>query len=211
MKLLHEEVENVAVSETSNADGEKEFYLEGIFLQANKKNRNGRIYPLDIMKREVESYKREYIDAKRSFGELGHPSDQTPNINLERVSHLITDIWQDGDYFKARAKILDTPYGKIVKAMIKEGCQLGVSSRALGSVVTKNGVDYVGDDFKLVTAGDIVWEPSAQTAFPKAIMENREWIYDEATQEYIQANKSETEKLLTEMQIKAFEKLLQEA
>jgi len=209
MKLLNEQVDSVAINEIDE-NGEKEFYLEGIFLQANKKNRNGRIYPLDIMKREVESYKREYVEAKRSFGELGHPDNQTPNINLERVSHLITDIWQDGDYFKARAKILDTPYGKIVKAMIKEGCQLGVSSRALGSVVTKNGVDYVGDDFKLVTAGDIVWEPSAQTAFPKAIMESVEWEYDEATKEYVKVDKVDTD-VLTEAQIKAFAKLLKEA
>ena len=209
MKLLNEQVDSVAINEIDE-NGEKEFYLEGIFLQANKKNRNGRIYPLDIMKREVESYKREYVEAKRSFGELGHPDNQTPNINLERVSHLITDIWQDGDYFKARAKILDTPYGKIVKAMIKEGCQLRVSSRALGSVVTKNGVDYVGDDFKLVTAGDIVWEPSAQTAFPKAIMESVEWEYDEATKEYVKVDKVDTD-VLTEAQIKAFAKLLKEA
>ena len=139
-----------------------------------------------------------------------------PSINLDRVSHIITDIWQEGDFFKARAKILDTPLGNIVKAMIKEGCQLGVSSRAMGSVTRRNGVDYVGDDFRLVTAGDIVWEPSAQTAFPKGLMEDVEWEYDEATDSYIQVasiNESTEPQVdvqaLSKLQIEKFEQLLQ--
>lgn len=163
---------------------EPEYFLEGVFLQANVKNRNGRVYPLDIMKKEVERYDREYIRTNRAFGELNHPT-QEPSINLDRVSHVITKIWQDGNFFKARAKILDTPCGRIVKAMIKEGCQLGVSSRALGSVTVKDGVSFVNDDFHLITAGDIVFEPSAQSAFPIGIInEDVEYELDEQTGEY---------------------------
>lgn len=165
---------------------EPEYFLEGIFMQANIENRNGRIYPIDIMKKEVARYNREYVQTNRAFGELEHPAN-SPSINLDRVSHVITKIWQDGDYFKARAKILDTPCGRIVKAMIKEGCQLGVSSRALGSVTVRNGVSYVNDDFHIITAGDIVFEPSAQAAFPTGIInEDVEWELDPATGEYIQ-------------------------
>lgn len=166
---------------------EPEYFLEGVFMQANIKNRNGRIYPLDIMKKEVDRYNREYVKTSRAFGELNHPLQDGASVNLERVSHVITKIWQDGDYFKARAKILDTPCGRIVKAMIKEGCQLGVSSRALGSVTIKNGISYVNDDFHIITAGDIVFEPSAQTAFPTGIInEDVEWELDPNTGEYVQ-------------------------
>lgn len=165
---------------------EPEYFLEGVFMQANIKNRNGRIYPLEIMKKEVERYNREYVQTNRAFGELEHPQG-SPTINLDRVSHVITKIWQDGDFFKARAKILDTPCGRIVRAMIKEGCQLGVSSRALGSVTVKDGISYVNDDFHIITAGDIVYEPSAQTAFPLGIInEDVEWELDPVTGEYVQ-------------------------
>ena len=215
MKFLSEQIEDFKIlTESKEESDEPEYYLEGVFLQANIKNRNGRIYPLDIMKKEVDRYRAEYVDKKRAFGELNHPTN--PSINLDRVSHIITDIWQEGDFFKARAKILDTPLGKIVKAMIKEGCQLGVSSRAMGSVTRRNGVDYVGDDFRLVTAGDIVWEPSAQTAFPKGLMEDVEWEYDEATDSFVQvAPISETveqpvdTEALTKLQIDTFKQLLQ--
>ena len=141
-------------------------------------------------------------------GNCGH--GQTPNINLERVSHKIEKIWQEGDYFCACAKILDTPYGRIVKELIKEGCQLGVSSRALGSVQRRNGIDYVGHDFRLITAGDIVWEPSAQAAFPKGIMEDLEWEYDETTGEFVQKEISESVDLkkLSTLQIEAFKTFL---
>lgn len=166
-------------------DKEPEYYLEGVFLQANEKNRNGRIYPMEVMKPEVDRYIREYVDTGRAYGQLNHPdAKETPNINLEKVSHIITKIWQEGNYFKARAKILDTPTGRIVKAMIKEHCQLGVSSRAMGSVTMRNGTAYVNPDFRLVTAGDIVWEPSAQTAFPKGLIEDVEWEYDPNTGNY---------------------------
>lgn len=213
MKFLSEQVEEFEIlTESKDESSEPEYFLEGVFLQADIKNRNGRIYPLDIMKKEVDRYRAEYVDKKRAFGELNHPTN--PAINLDRVSHIITDIWQDGSFFKARAKILDTPLGKIVKAMIKEGCQLGVSSRALGSVTRKNGVDYVGDDFRLVTAGDIVWEPSAQTAFPQGLMEDLEWEYDEATDSYNQVAPKPIEHevdidALSKLQIEKFEQLLQ--
>lgn len=171
---------------------EPEYFLQGIFMQANIENRNGRIYPIDIMKKEVARYNREYVQTNRAFGELEHPAN-SPSINLDRVSHVITKIWQDGDYFKARAKILDTPCGRIVKAMIKEGCQLGVSSRALGSVTVRNGVSYVNDDFHIITAGDIVFEPSAQAAFPLGIInEDVEWELDPATGEYVQKKPEQT-------------------
>lgn len=185
MKLFIEQpsVCKVLTESVDSLDHQPEYFLEGVFMQANIENRNGRIYPIDIMEKEVERYKREYVDTHRAFGELCHP--ENPEINLDRVSHVITRIWRDGDYFKARAKILDTPCGRIVKAMIKEGCQLGVSSRALGSVTNKNGINYVNSDFHLVTAGDIVFEPSAQAAFPTGIInEDVEYEYDPTTQEY---------------------------
>lgn len=190
MKLIAEQpqvckVIEESVSTDSNGTKTPEYFLEGVFLQANIKNRNGRIYPIDIMKKEVDRYVREYVKTNRAFGELNHPAD-SPTINLDRVSHIITDIWQDGDYFKARAKILDTPCGRIVKAMIKEGCQLGVSSRALGSVTLRDGVNYVNDDFHLITAGDIVYEPSAQSAFPIGIInESLDWELDQQTGQYV--------------------------
>ena len=223
MKFLHEENFNGDVKViTEDVEGkEPEYFLEGIFLQANIKNRNGRIYPMDVMEPEVERYKKEYVDTNRALGELGHPAN-SPNINLDRVSHQIVDIWRDGDYFKARAKLLDTPFGRIAKALIKEGVQLGVSSRALGSVTKRNGVDVVGKDFKLITAGDIVFEPSAQTAFPKGIvMEDVDWVYDEAKGEYVPLSESTEPKeetveisakvakeLLADRQLRAFDALL---
>ncbi len=205
MKHIRTDVEPVKVllEETKNENGEHvpQYFLEGVFLQTNIKNRNGRIYPMEVVKPEVERYIAEYVVPGRAFGQLGHPTDpnETPNINLKEVSHVITNIWQDGDYFKARAKILDTPNGRVVKAMIKEHCQLGVSSRALGSVTTKNGIQYVNDDFKLITAGDIVFEPSAQTAFPQGLIEDVEWVFDEKTQQYVRLGDKPT---LQEEQLK---------
>jgi len=171
---------------------------------------------MSVVKPEVERYKREYIDKKRAFGQLNHPISGTPNIDLTQISHLITDIWQDGDYFKCRAKILDTPNGKIVKALIKEGCQLGVSTRAMGTVTHKGDADYVNDDFHLVTAGDIVFEPSSQVAFPVGLMEDTEYVYDEESDTYQpiseqNQNKKEnnlTEEQKTEVQISQFKELL---
>ena len=210
MKLLNEAAESFEIQESSGK--EPKYYLEGIFLQANIRNRNGRIYPMDVMKPEVERYIREYVNEGRALGELCHPqsSSATPNINLERVSHKIEKIWQDGDYFKARALILDTPYGKIAKELIKSGCKLGVSSRALGSVTRRNGTDYVGKDFRLITAGDIVWEPSAQAAFPEGIMEDVDWVFDEATGEWTKSIPEELDlEKLAKMQKDEFNEFLE--
>ena len=157
-------------------NGKKQHKIRGIFLQSDIKNRNGRIYESDILGKEVNRYKTEFIDKKRAFGELGHP--EGPVVNLERVSHMITSLEPEGKNFIGEAKIMDTPYGKIVKGLINEGAQLGVSSRGMGSLVTKNGANYVGKDFYLATAADIVADPSAPDAFVEGIMENKEWVWD---------------------------------
>ena len=174
MKLISEEIQaNFLVEETN---GKKNYKIRGIFLQSDIKNRNGRIYESDILGKEVDRYTREFIDKKRAFGELGHPDG--PVVNLERVSHMITELKPEGKNYIGEAKIMDTPYGKIVKGLINEGAQLGVSSRGMGSLVTKNGANYVGKDFYLATAADIVADPSAPEAFVEGIMENKEWIWD---------------------------------
>lgn len=185
MKLLLETNEILESKSEVDSDGNKHYFLEGIFLQANKKNRNGRIYPMAVMEKEVARYEKEYIEKHRAFGELGHPTgDAATSINFDNVSHIIEKVWRDGDYFKARAKILDTPKGKIVQELIKNGCQLGVSSRALGSVTHKEDADYVGEDFSIIALADIVAEPSAQAAFPQGICESTEYERDETTGEY---------------------------
>jgi len=140
------------------------------------KNRNGRVYPKQILEQEVARYNREFINKKRAFGELGHPDG--PTVNLERVSHMITSLTPDGANFIGEAKIMDTPYGKIVKGLIDEGAQLGVSSRGMGSIIQRNGANYVKDDFYLATAADIVADPSAPDAFVEGIMESKEWVWD---------------------------------
>lgn len=194
--------------EDSKSGKEPEFFLEGTFIQCNKKNRNGRIYPMSVVEPEVKRYEEEYIKKNRALGELNHPADGNPSVNLKEISHLITKIWRDGDYFKCRAKILDTPNGRIVKALIKEGCQLGVSTRAMGSVTMKEGVAYVNPDFHLITAGDIVFEPSAQTAFPQGLMESVEWeiSIDPVTGQEVY--RPVDEKQRTQQQIDEFKALL---
>ena len=157
-------------------DGKKNFKIRGIFLQSDIKNRNGRVYPKEILEKEVARYNREFINKRRAFGELGHPDG--PVVNLERVSHMITDLHPDGQNFVGEAKIMDTPYGKIVKNLINEGAQLGVSSRGMGSLVRRSGVNEVGRDFYLATAADIVADPSAPDAFVEGIMEGKEWVWD---------------------------------
>jgi hypothetical protein len=175
MKLITEVLEDsVEYITEANEEGEKEYFIEGVFMQANTPNRNGRIYPTDILEKEVKRYNKEYVMKNRAFGELGHP--QGPTINLERVSHMIKELYQDGDNFVGRAKIMDSPYGPIVKNLIKEGASLGVSSRGMGSLKTKNGVNEVQKDFYLATAADIVADPSAPDAFVEGIMEGVEWI-----------------------------------
>ena len=176
MKLITEVYETIEYISEANENGEKEYFIEGIFMQANKKNRNGRMYPTEVLEREVDRYNKEYVVKIRAFGELGHP--QGPTINLERVSHMIKGLKKDGDNFVGKAKIMDSPYGTIVKNLIKEGASLGVSSRGMGSLKSKNGVNEVQGDFYLATAADIVADPSAPDAFVEGIMEGVEWVYE---------------------------------
>lgn len=175
MKLIKEEVSDVKyLVEFNEATNAKEYCLEGIFMQAEKQNRNGRVYPRDILGKEAERYNREYVAKNRAFGELGHPD--SPTINLDRVSHMITKLYPDGDNFIGKAKILDTPNGKIVKSLLDGGATLGVSTRGVGSLKPANGFQLVQPDFHLATAADIVADPSAPDAFVRGIMENAEWI-----------------------------------
>jgi hypothetical protein len=212
MKLIKEVYENLEYIAEANADGEKEFFIEGIFMQANQKNRNGRMYPTDILEKEVERYNKEYVEKNRAFGELGHP--QGPTINLERVSHMIKSLTKEGDNFMGKAKIMDSPYGNIVKNLIKEGASLGVSSRGMGSLKSKNGVNEVQGDFYLATAADIVADPSAPDAFVEGIMEGVEWVYEggkwvehfveQAQQEVHAASKADLE----QVKLQVFENFL---
>lgn len=178
MKLITERVEEVKYLTEATEDGKKALYIQGPFLVAEQGNKNRRMYKLDTLKREVDRYNEEYIKTKRALGELGHPD--TPTINLERASHLITELKQDGNVFIGKAKILDTPYGNIVKNFIDNGVNLGVSSRGMGSLVPgENGLSIVQDDFRLATAADIVADPSAPGAFVNGIMEGKEWLFVE--------------------------------
>ena len=177
MKLISEEATNVEFLTEATKSGGKNYFIEGIFMQANKKNRNGRIYPTEVLQKEARRYTTEFIKKKRAFGELGHPDG--PTVNLERVSHMIEELEEVGQNFMGRAKVLDTPYGKIVKNLIDEGAQLGVSSRGMGSLKAgKNGISEVQGDFYLATAADIVADPSAPDAFVAGIMEGKEWVWD---------------------------------
>ena len=176
MKLICEVQENKLEFITeAKEDGEKEYFIEGIFMQADIKNRNGRVYPVETLQKEVARYNREYVAKNRAYGELGHP--QGPVINLDRVSHMIKDLKQDGNNFVGRAKIMGTPMGEIVKNLMREGATLGVSSRGMGTLKNnKNGVAEVQKDFLLATAGDIVADPSAPSAFVEGILEGVEWV-----------------------------------
>jgi len=175
MKLISEEVQNAEYL-VEEKNGKKEYKIKGVFLQSNIKNRNGRVYPREILVREVNRYTKEFINKNRAFGELGHPDG--PTVNLERVCHMVKSLTPEGDNFIGEAKIMDTPYGKIVKGLIDEGAQLGVSSRGMGSIINRNGINFVKDDFYLATAADIVADPSAPDAFVEGIMESREWVWD---------------------------------
>jgi len=175
MKLISEEVASAEYL-IEEKNGKKEYKIKGVFLQSNIKNRNGRVYPREILVREVNRYTKEFINKNRAFGELGHPDG--PTVNLERVCHMVKSLTPDGDNFIGEAKIMDTPYGKIVKGLIDEGAQLGVSSRGMGSIMNRNGINFVKDDFYLATAADIVADPSAPDAFVEGIMESREWVWD---------------------------------
>ena len=175
MKLISEEIQDAEYL-VEDVGGKKNYKIKGVFLQSDIKNRNGRIYPKEIMMKEVNRYQKEFVNKKRAFGELGHPDG--PTVNLERVSHMITDLKQEGSNFIGEAKIMNTPYGKIVKGLIDEGAQLGVSSRGMGSLEQRNGANYVKSDFMLATAADIVADPSAPDAFVQGIMESKEWVWD---------------------------------
>lgn len=175
MRLIREEI-NEADYLVEENNGKKEYKIRGVFLQAEIKNRNGRIYPKQLLSNEVNRYNKEFINKSRAFGELGHPDG--PTVNLERVSHMIKKLYPDGDNFIGEAKIMDTPYGKIVKSLIDEGAKLGVSSRGMGSLEQRGGNSYVGKDFYLATAADIVADPSAPDAFVEGIMEGKEWVWD---------------------------------
>ena len=192
MKLISEEISNAEYLVEEN-NGKKEYKIRGIFLQSDIKNRNGRIYEYNVLDKEVKRYNREFIQKNRAFGELVHPDG--PTVNLERVSHMIKSLTPDGKNFIGEAKIMDTPYGKIVKGLIDEGAQLGVSSRGMGSLIQKNGANYVKDDFYLATAADIVADPSAPDAFVEGIMEAKEWVWDNGVliEKDIEAWKNEIE------------------
>ena len=176
MKLFCDINEEIQVLTEETEPGKKNYFIEGIFLMCDQKNRNGRVYTFEMMNKKVNEYNNSFVKQKRAFGELGHP--EGPTINLERVSHMITDLYSDKKNFIGRAKIMDTPYGKIVKNLIDEGAKLGVSSRGIGSLEEKNGINYVKDDYQLATAADIVADPSAPEAFVRGIMEGKEWIYE---------------------------------
>lgn len=173
MRLIKEITEDVQYIQEEK-DGKKNLYIEGVFLQSNLKNRNGRVYPKEVMAKEVARYTSEQIDKNRALGELGHPDG--PTVNLDRVSHMIVSLKEDGDNWVGKAKILETPMGKIAANLIEAGAQLGVSSRGLGSIKERSGISEVQDDFMLATAADIVSDPSAPDAFVEGIMENREWV-----------------------------------
>jgi len=176
MKLITEEIQNAEYIVEESKDGKKNYAIKGIFMQADVKNRNGRVYPQEVLQREVVRYNREFINKNRAFGELGHP--EGPTVNLERVSHMIKSLYPDGKNFMGEAKVLDTPYGKIVKNLIDEGAKLGVSSRGMGTLYQRGGANYVKDDFYLATAADIVADPSAPDAFVEGIMEGKEWVWN---------------------------------
>jgi len=194
MKLITEQIEDVQVITEGTGD-DKKLYIEGVFLQSELKNRNGRVYPFQVLEREVGRYNEEYVKTNRALGELGHPDG--PTVNLDRVSHRITSLRAEGNNFMGKAQILDTPMGKIAKSLLGEGVQLGVSSRGMGSIDKRESTAYVMDDFMLATAADIVADPSAPDAFVNGIMEGKEWVWDNG--------------LLREQQIAQYEKQIKQA
>lgn len=213
MKLIKEVFEETKLIVEEKLGKEKEYFIEGIFLQSELKNRNGRMYPESVMDKEVNRYIKEYVERNRAYGELGHPD--TPSINLHLVSHMITSLRKEGKNYIGKAKILDTPNGNIAKGLLKGGANLGVSSRALGSLKTNNeGVQVVQDDFMLSTAADIVADPSAPDAFVQGIMENHEWIFVDGkfVEKHIEEAKrnirNASSKNLEEAKVIAFQKFL---
>ena len=175
MKLIVEHIEDIELL-TEEKDGKEYTYIQGVFLQGDIKNRNGRVYPMPVLQREVTNYNENFVQKSRALGELGHPDG--PTINLDRVSHKIVELYQNGSNYIGKAKLLETPMGSIAKNLLREGVQLGVSSRGVGSLESKGGSNYVRDDFMLTTAADIVADPSAPDAFVNGIMEGKEWVWD---------------------------------
>ena len=213
MKLIREEIESVDfIVEEKN--GKKNMYIEGVFLQGDIKNRNGRMYPMECLRREVQRYNENHVQSGRALGELGHPDG--PTVNLDRVSHKIVSLKENGTNFIGKAKILSTPMGKIAESLISEGVKLGVSSRGIGSLKqTREGVNIVGDDFMLSTAADIVADPSAPDAFVEGIMEGKEWVWDGgilrenlAKKTYKQINTLVTQNQLDEKKLDLFNNFL---
>jgi hypothetical protein len=213
MKLIREEIQDVQyLVEENKKTGERTHFIQGIFMQAEKQNRNGRVYPMNVLSKEASRYNQEYVQKNRAFGELGHP--ENPQINLDRVSHMITKLYADGTNFIGKAKIMDTPNGKIVKSLLDGGASLGVSTRGVGSLRPHNGYQQVQDDFKLATAADIVADPSAPDAFVQGIMENADWIWESGSWKQVHLEKSkkilkEASKYeLEETALKIFENLM---
>ena len=176
MKLISEQIQDVQYLSEEDEKGKKNYKIKGIFLQGDIKNRNGRIYPVEVLEKEVNRYSKEFIDENRAYGELGHP--EGPTVNLERVSHMVTSLKRDGKNFVGEAKVMSTPMGNIVSNIMDDGGKLAVSSRGMGSLQQKNGANYVNKDFYLATAADIVADPSAPQAFVQGIMEGKEWIWN---------------------------------
>ena len=211
MKLITENINEVKVL-TEEKGGIKSLFIEGPFLVAETKNRNGRVYPSQTMKKEVDRYNEEYVSKNRAFGELGHPD--SPTINLDRVSHLITSLKQEGNHWIGKAKILETPMGKIAKSLMEGGATLGVSSRGMGSLREMNGVNVVQPDFYLATAADIVADPSAPGAFVQGIMEGKEWVWDNGKVKEVNINeyhnqiKNAKQRQIDEISLKIFENFL---
>jgi len=193
MKLISEynDYQMTPVVIEENAKGQKEYFIEGVFMQSEIKNRNGRVYPKEIMQKEVNRYTKEFVEKDRAFGELGHP--EGPTINLDKVSHLITSLEEDGNNYVGRAKILSTPNGQIVRNLIDDGAKLGVSSRGLGSLEEKGGAQYVKGDFQLATAADIVADPSAPEAFVEGIYEGVEWIMSNGILKAVETEKMQAQ------------------
>tara|TARA_S200002703_G_scaffold157272_1_gene164707 strand:- start:114 stop:770 length:657 start_codon:yes stop_codon:yes gene_type:complete len=179
LKLISEEIQDVEYITEQKEGGKKKYKIKGIFMQADIKNRNGRIYPMEVLQKEVQRYNKDQIKENRAYGELGHP--EGPTINLERASHMITSLVPDGKNFIGEAKILSTPMGKIVENLLSDGAKLGVSSRGMGSLAQKRGANYVNGDFYLATAADIVADPSAPNAFVQGVMEGKEWVWNQGT------------------------------
>jgi hypothetical protein len=213
MKLIREEIESVDfIVEEKN--GKKSLYIEGVFLQGDIQNRNGRMYPMDVLRREVSRYNENHVQSGRALGELGHPDG--PTVNLDRVSHKIVSLKESGTNFIGKAKILGTPMGKIAESLISEGVRLGVSSRGIGSLqMTKEGCNVVGEDFMLATAADIVADPSAPDAFVQGIMEGKEWVWDGgilrerfASKTYARINTLVDKKKLDEQKLNLFNDFL---